>query len=401
MILKLNLMNFDVVISGAGPAGSKCAEIIARNGFKVALIEKRSNWRKPCGGALSARVMEKYFPQIKKLNPVIKTGAKLFSADFHLLEYNWMGYGENSIVIDRLEFDNLLREVAIDAGTHFFDKNLSYDFILKNNKKIGIKTKSSSGKNEYFGKIFIIADGMSSKLATKSQLRERWKIHDIASAKCSIIENKSKMDISKLNIYFRPYKGYGWVFPIDENRINIGCGTFEEDNLNYSLNTIYSEFINNPNIKKYFSGEEYTTLWTGSYPMSAKGVIEKSLYGDNIMIIGDAAGFVSPISGEGIHPSIVSGQAAAETAINALESEDYSKKQLKAYKMNSNIKKIISNFKLKRSLVNFFYEQEGRNLNSMFKIAEKDDNFKTQVINMFFFNATPSQGFFSKIRDFR
>lgn len=394
-------MNFDVIISGAGPAGSKCAEILARSGFKVALIEKNSDWRKPCGGGLSARVMEKYFPQIKNLNPVIKTGAKLYSADFHLLEYNWKGYGENSIVVDRLEFDNLLREVAVDAGAQLFDKNISYDFIVKNKKKIGIKSKTSSGTEEYYANITIIADGMSSKLATKSGLRERWKIHDIALAKCSIIESDSILDSKKIYIYFRPYKGYGWIFPINEKRINLGCGTFEEDNLNYNLNKIYHEFINNPNIKKFFSGTQHSVIWTGSFPMSAKGVLEKSLYGDNIMIIGDAAGFVSPISGEGIHPSIVSGQAAAETAIQALDAEDFTKKRLRAYKKNSNIKKIISNFKLKRSLVDFFYEEKGENLNNMLKLAEEDKAFKTQVINMFFFNATPSQEFFSKIRDLK
>jgi flavin-dependent dehydrogenase len=132
--------------------------------------------------------------------------------------------------------------------------------------------------------------------------------------------------------------------------------------------------------------------------MSAKGVVEKSLYGDNIMIIGDAAGFVSPISGEGIHPSIVSGQIAAETAIQALEKEDISKNTLRGYKTHHNIKKIISNFKLKRSLVEFFYEQGGKNLNTMFNLAEVDNNFKSQVIDMFFFNAAPSQDFFAKIR---
>jgi geranylgeranyl reductase family protein len=393
-------MIYDAIISGAGPAGCKCAETLALNGFEVALIEKKTTWRKPCGGAVSSRVMEKYFPQIRKLNPIIKTGAFMFSADYHQLEYNWEGYGENSIVVDRLEFDNLLKEVAINAGAHFFNDNLSYDFIIKNKKKIGIKTRSPLGIEEYLGKIIIIADGMSSKLAVRSGLRERWKINDIALAKCSIIEGESNLDIKKLHIYFRPYKGYGWIFPIDERRTNIGCGTFEEDNLNYNLNTIYDEFLNNPHIKNYFSGSRIKTLWTGSFPMSAKGVVEKSLYGDNIMMIGDAAGFVSPISGEGIHPSIVSGQVAAETAVYALEKEDISKNTLRSYKTHYNIKKIIKNFKLKRSLVEFFYEQGGKNLNNMFNLAEKDENFKTQVINMFFFNATPSQEFFSKIRNF-
>ena len=107
---------YDVIVSGSGPAGSRCAEILARNGFNVALIERDTNWRKPCGGALSARIMNKYYPQLRKLNLVPKKGAFLFSADFHKFEYNWEDYGEDSVVIDRLELDNLMRDIAVEAG---------------------------------------------------------------------------------------------------------------------------------------------------------------------------------------------------------------------------------------------------------------------------------------------
>jgi len=58
---------FDAVISGAGPAGSRCAQILAENGFDVALLEKDVNWRKPCGGAVSSRIF-KYYPKLRKLN---------------------------------------------------------------------------------------------------------------------------------------------------------------------------------------------------------------------------------------------------------------------------------------------------------------------------------------------
>ena len=58
---------YDVIISGAGPSGSQCAEVIAKAGYNVALIEKNTNWRKPCGGAVHSSVLDLY-PQIKKLD---------------------------------------------------------------------------------------------------------------------------------------------------------------------------------------------------------------------------------------------------------------------------------------------------------------------------------------------
>lgn len=390
---------YDVIVSGAGPAGSKCAEVIARAGFKVALIEKDINWRKPCGGGVSARIMKKYYPQLKKLNPVIKKGAIMFSGDYSKLEYSWEGRGEDSIIMDRLEMDNLMRAVAVEAGAELFDKNTSFDFVHDDEKIVGIKTKTPSGNKQYLGKIIVVADGMSSKLAVKSGLRDKWKVTELGLAKCAIMEGKTNLEKDKLYIFFRPYKGYGWIFPIDEKRYNIGCGTFEEANLEYNLNEIYEEFINSPQIHTFFPQENYKEIWKGSYPLSAIGVLEKSLIGENLMLIGDAAGFVSPISGEGIHPGIVSGQIAAETAIKALNKGVISKKTLKPYKHHPNIKKIIRNFKLKRSLVKFFYMNNGNNLDSMFKLAEKDEAFRKQVINMFFFNAAPSEEFLTRIRN--
>lgn len=392
-------LKFDVVISGAGPSGSKCAEILARNGFKVALIEKDTTWRKPCGGGVSSRIF-KYFPQLRKHNPHRIKSIGMYSAEYDKLKFSWESMRDDSIVMDRLELDNVIRNVAIDAGARLYDRHLSYDFITKGGKRLGIKTKTNSGTEEFYGKILIIADGMSSKLAVKSGLRERWNIQELGLAKCAIMEGETSLDKQCIHIFFRPYKGYGWIFPLSDTKFNIGCGTFEEANEKYNLNQIYEEFIHDPHIKKILSGKNYRTIWSAAFPLPGRGVKKKSLYGENIMLIGDTVGFVSPISGEGIHPSIVSGKVAAETAVKAIEEENISIKMLKNYRKHSNINKIIQNFKLKRSMVEFFYEKDGKNLSNMLKLANKNDRFRETVVNMFLFNVAPSKEFFSKIREY-
>ena len=388
---------YDVIISGAGPAGSKCAEVLAKSGFNVALIEKDTNWRKPCGGAVSSRIY-KYYPQLRSLDFHRINGIKIYSADYHNFGHKWRDIKDYSINVDRLKFDNFLRDTAVEAGAQLFDKNLSYDFITKESCRIGIKTKSPSGLQEYKGKIIIIADGMSSKLARKSGLKKQWKIKEIGNAKCAIMEGESNLDKEVMSLFFKSYKGYGWLFPLEDNKFNMGCGIIGEDNLKYNLNQIYHEFWNDPNIKKFFPKKNYRKIWEGAYPLPSQGVYEKSLYGDNIMLIGDIAGFVSPISGEGICASIVSGKVAAETAINALEKEDVSKQTLKNYKFNPTIKKIIRGFKLTLSLVDFCFENQGRNLSKMFKIAEYDDNFREKLINMFLFSEAPPKDFIMKLK---
>lgn len=389
---------YDVIISGAGPAGSKCAEIVAKAGYEVALIEKDTSWRKPCGGGVSSRIF-KYYPQLRNLEPHKITGISMFSGDYHKLSYTWDKKRDYSVVMDRLVLDNFIRNIAVESGANLFDNTVSTDFVYEDDDIIGIKTKTQSGIKNFLGKIIIIADGMSSKLAHKSGLRDKWSIEELGLAKCTILEGKNSLDPSHINVYFRPYKGYGWIFPLGKNRFNIGCGTFEEANKNHDLNKIYNEFSSDPHINKYFDKEKCETIWEGAYSLPALGIKESSLYGENIMMIGDAAGFVSPISGEGIHPSIVSGKIAAETAVKALENGEISKNSLKNYARDFHIKKIIRNFKLKRSLVEFFYENEGQNLNTMLRLAEQHQKYRDEVVNMFLFNQVPSRKFLKEIKN--
>ena len=388
---------YDVVISGAGPAGSRCAQILAEKGFKVALIERDVNWRKPCGGAVSSRIF-KYYPQLRTQNFHRINGTAIYSGDYHKIEYPWKDIRNYSINVDRLEFDNFIRDIAIDAGAQLFDKNLAIDFITKDKKRIGIKTRTPEGTKEYFGRILIIADGMSSKLALKTGLRNKWQIEEIGLAKCAIMEGENNLDKDIISFLFRKYKGYGWIFPLGEKRFNIGCGTWLDGNLQKNLNQAYQEFINEPFIRKFFPKTEYKEIWEGSYPIPALGVKEKCLYGDNILIIGDAAGFVSPISGEGIHSSVVSGNAAGEIACDALTHGDVSSQSLKKYKQYPNIKKIIRNFKIKVSIVEFLFENEGQNLSKMLKLAERDDSVREEIISMFLSNSPPSKELLLRIK---
>ena len=241
---------YDVIISGAGPAGSKCAEYLAKKGFKVALIERDTTWRKPGGGGCSVRLF-KYFPQLKKLDLINKHTIAMYSADYTKFEYNYKDYDEYSFVMDRLKFDNVIRDIAIDAGAELFDKNMSFDFVYKNGQKIGVKTKSSSGVNEFYGKIIIVADGMSSKLALKSNIRRTWKVEDLGLAKCAILEGDTNLDINKVYFYFRPYMGYGWIFPISDKRFNVGVITYNKDNYRFNAKTLFKKFLKTPNIQQF------------------------------------------------------------------------------------------------------------------------------------------------------
>jgi len=389
---------YDVVISGAGPSGSVCARTLAEAGYSVVLIEKDTSWRKPCGGALHPKVFE-LCPELKKLNLLELKQIIMHSADNHTLKYR-SSFMENGAVADRLIFDNFLREKCVEAGAELQDKTISYDFTKRTDTKIGIKTKSVSETKEFHGKVAVISDGMSSKLAPKSGIRLKWKIDQLAMGKCSIIKGSHDLDENTAYVFFRPYRGYGWIFPIDTKRFNIGVYTFGEDNLKRNLDETYHEFLRDPNIQQYIPKSNFETIWSSTYPFPIEGVLQKSLNDDNIMIVGDAAGFISPISGEGIQSSMISGNIAAKTAIKALEEGDFSKNSLNYYKRHSEVKALIKEFKLKRSMIDFFYENKGANFNRLVALTEKDPEFKKQVIDLFISEEMqiPDKEFFERIK---
>jgi geranylgeranyl reductase family protein len=391
-------MKYDVVISGAGPAGSRCAEVIANAGYKVALIEKDVNYRKPCGGGIPRGSIFQYYPQLRKLDLVKKNSIVMYSADHHKLEHSYDESTTNAIVIDRLEFDNLVRNVAVEAGVELFDKNTSYDFIYKDQKKIGIKTKTPSGIKEYFANIIIVADGMSSKLAHKSGLRGKWKPLEIGIGKAAILEGQNNLNEKGTYFFFKEY-GYNWIFPINNQKFNIGSITFNENNLKYNISDLFKEFLKEARNKKLLLEKDYEVIWSASFPEPASGVLEKSLCGDNLILIGDAAGFVAPISGEGIHSAIISGQIAGEISIDALKKKDFTMNSLKAFKKHPEIKKLIRTFKFQHKFVNFIYENGGENLNKAFKMAEGSIDFRQIMINSFIFGRTPPKNFISLIKD--
>ena len=173
--------------------------------------------------------------------------------------------------------------------------------------------------------------------------------------------------------------------------------TFAEDNNNYNINELFQEFLRNPNIKNLIPHQD-KVIWSGSYPFPTGGVLEKALCDDRIMLIGDTGGFVSPVSGEGIQHALLSGNIAAKTAIKALEIEDYSKSMLKKYKSHPRIKETVRSFKMKYSMRNLFYKNQGENLNKIFELTQKDPEFKNNVLDIFFSKTLPNKEFLSKFQ---
>ncbi|MEO0294186.1 MAG: geranylgeranyl reductase family protein [candidate division WOR-3 bacterium] len=274
----------DVVICGAGPAGSSLAYFLAREGFDILLLDKAKFPRfKPCAGAFQVS-LKNFFPFSLEKVVKEKVFGLFFKKDTSFLEIEMEE--PISYIVERKEFDNLLVNKAIENGVEFIDEC----------KVIKIEDGNVFSKGDKFkGKIIVGADGVGSvvrKFCNYGRIKKM--IKTISSDIPFAFEKKLLFDFSYTK------KGYSWIFPKGD-KINIGLGTtieFSKENERnfYKLLEDYG-FPQPKNIYK----------WT--YPIFSN---PESLVWKNTILIGDAASLANPLTGGGIYNAVQSAFLASK-----------------------------------------------------------------------------------------
>ena len=326
-------MKYDVVVIGAGPSGSTAALNIAQYGKKVLLLDKEIFPReKPCGGGVPIRTLSRY-PYIKTSNVIesYSYGGLVYSPENEKIEIE-----KSSPILAmvlRSKFDQYLVDFAKKQGVIFQD-GMKVKNITISSDQVKIKVDDDS---EIKTNLIIGADGMHSVVAKKTGLANIKKkysgiciLKEFSFPTAIIDEYFTKKRICHIHSKFGGIKGYGWIFP-KKNHVNIGI-------VNYKMN---SSTDHNQNIKKIFSSyidylierqiipsiEKDFSITGGVLPIKP---LERT-YSDRVLLCGDAAGLINPISGEGIHYAMVSGELAGKMASNAIEKNNYEKDFLSNY----------------------------------------------------------------------
>ncbi|HLG41374.1 MAG TPA: geranylgeranyl reductase family protein [Chitinophagaceae bacterium] len=313
--------HFDVIIVGAGPAGSTSALRIAKNGYKVLLLDKSDFPRdKSCGDGLtrtSTKLLSDLgifgsFSNFKKIK-----GVSIFVENEGCRQFDYPGYLQEpgyGLVVPRLQLDNILCQKAIENGAVFMNKKV-FDKLLyqeENKKVIGVRLANGE---EYFAEMVIGADGAASKIAYQSSLATtpKNKLGFGLRGYYSKIERLS----DKLEIYLpildssnkRILPSYGWVFPVDDNVANIGVGLIEKTDTD-NIHSVMEMFVNK--LKKTddrFQNIELQGKHFGA-PMRFDFKPENT-FSAGLLLVGDAAGMISPFTGEGIGYAIETGIIAS------------------------------------------------------------------------------------------
>ena len=292
----------DVLILGAGVAGSSAAYYLASKGHKVTLIEKSDNSLiKPCAGGIASSVQD-FFPF--KLNSVVEE-------TINRVDFRWNS--EDQVIADlpgespfwivrREKLDMLLREKSINAGAELLQpcKAISLERCCGN-----WRVNCDDGK-VIESKYVILANGSNSEWARKLNLGPK-KVN-LASTVSIRVEGKGNLLSGTTRFEFGLVKhGFAWAFPLSDC-INIGIGSFLGDK-ELNIESVLQNFLPSLGLsqEKANINKSFLSVWNGHWP----------LHGEGIVVVGDAASLCDPFLAEGIRPAIISGIEAAKS-INKL-----------------------------------------------------------------------------------
>ncbi len=333
---------YDVIIVGAGPAGTTAALYAHVLGLKCIILDKATFPRdKICGDALSGKTV-RILKELELIDGIegldgadinrITFGSPSHSQfDIHLKDSQNSRHITKGYVIPRQIFDHYLFQRAdqvSDTRQGFAVKDLVYD----ENVIAGVKGIDGNGKEETFSAPIVMGcDGPNSIIARKLGLYEMDMENTAVAIRCYYEGVEGLTDQIELHYVNEVKPGYFWIFPAGGGRANIGIGLSKDDakREDRSLGEILEEIIRSDHFKDRFKNARPLEKPTGwNLPL---GSIHRKNHGNGFMLLGDAAGLVDPFTGEGIGNAMFSAKFAMQIAKKAIKRGDFTEGMFQEY----------------------------------------------------------------------
>ncbi|MBU2444384.1 MAG: NAD(P)/FAD-dependent oxidoreductase [Bacteroidetes bacterium] len=303
---------YDIIVVGAGPAGTTAARFAAEQGVSVLVLEKDRDVGYPvrCGEAASKDGIEQFIePNPKWIASTISSFILVAPDETEVkLNFDRRGY-----VLERRIFDYELAKIASRSGAEIITKAYVHDLLRNGDGICGVKIEHEGEKKEIKSKIVIAADGVESRIGRFAGINTTTHFSDM---ECCVQYTVSNINLENSSCYFYfgskyPPGGYLWIFPKGNNSVNIGLGIGGNQAKKRSPLSYLNEFIETkyPNISRL-------TVVSGGVPCS---VTLKEIVKQNVMLCGDAAHQVNPLSGGGIVSGMIGGSICGRIAGEAIK----------------------------------------------------------------------------------
>ena len=338
--------HYDVLIEGAGPAGATAAYYLAMQGKKVALVDRAKFPReKACGGGLCVHI-EEFDHIISNWDDFLESKCLrgiVYGPDFTPVDY----VSEKPFFynIRRLKFDNKLVEYAVEKGATLMEGVAVKSFEVYDDKVV---TKLRDGE-ELTSDVIIGAGGsfdmVSRRIRDIEKMPMKWRDEDIATALYFEIDvGREYMDrvygeerISMAHVKYQNLDGYGWSFSKD-TVLNVGIGcprsvikSIKKENPGWDERQYLLDYVETLKEQGWFPKDiqvDRKMIAGSNIPV---GMGMKCTVGDRMLVIGDAGGFVSPLSGEGLYYALDSGRIAAEALGILFKDGNFDKQSMMLY----------------------------------------------------------------------
>ena len=326
------MIQTDVLVIGAGPAGSSAGRFAAKGGAKVIIIDKKSEigFPKRCAEGVSKRIFEKLdlemdphwvTNEIRGVRFVAPDGTDIW------LSEDQIDLPDAGYVLERKIFDKHMAAEAAREGAEIRIKTQAKGIKREEDGSFTVACESMGETFDINAKIIIGADGPESHVAKWAGLNAYIRPeHMVAGAQFEMCNAKMKRN-DYLEFYFGSIApgGYFWLFPKGGDVVNAGLGVITKMAEGKPAFKYLTDAVDNCYATQEAQAVE---LNVGGDPV---GGLVKEMYGDNIMLCGDAASQVNPLTGGGITNGMLGGRFAGEVAAEAIKAGDCSKKFLKKY----------------------------------------------------------------------
>jgi digeranylgeranylglycerophospholipid reductase len=372
----------DIVVIGAGPGGSMAAKYAALGGLKVILLEKKAEIGAPlrCAEGVSKKWLAEIGvePDPKWIRADM-VGAIIRSPSGYTFQLDESKAGaEVGYVLERHLFDKALAAQAAEAGAQIMMRTGCTGVIKdKSGKLVGVKARSMDGEIEIYAKCIVGADGYESQVGRWGGIDTTLKMSDIDTC---IEYRMTNIDIQPRFCEFvigsAAPGGYVWIFPKGDHVANVGIG------------------IQASKCKKGADPKYYLDKYIASDPRLSKGQILEIIGGmvstvpgldsavaDNLVLVGDAARIIDPITGGGICHACRTGMYAGKVLSDCAKTGDFSKKALQPYEKlwrDRMEDKLYRNWMAKER----FASLDDKTLDELVKLIQDSDIKEVNVYNL-------------------